>query len=80
MAKPIPEGFHSITPHLVVRGARQAIEFYKRAFGAEEIMCIPGPDEQTVTHAEIRIGDSVLMLIDETPMMERWVSPRRLAA
>ena len=48
MTKRIPEGFHTITPHLVVRGAGEAIEFYKKAFGAEEIMRMPGPDGKTV--------------------------------
>jgi len=78
MTKRIPEGFHTITPHLVVRGANEAIEFYKKAFGAEEIMRMPGPDGRTVMHAEIRIGNSVLMIVDEMPMMDRWVSPDRL--
>lgn len=78
MTKRIPEGFHTITPHLVVRGAGEAIEFYKKAFGAEEIMRMPGPDGKTVMHAEIKIGNSVLMIVDEMPMMERWVSPDRL--
>jgi uncharacterized glyoxalase superfamily protein PhnB len=75
---PIPDGFHTITPHLVVKGAAKAIEFYKRAFGAEEIMRMPGPDGVSVMHAEIRIGNSILMIVDEMPQMERWVSPDRL--
>lgn len=66
-AKPIPEGFHTVTPYLVVKGAAQAIDFYKRAFGAEEVMRMPGPDGRTVMHAEIRIGDSMIMLADEWP-------------
>lgn len=65
-AKPIPEGYHSLTPHLVVRNADQAIEFYKRAFGAKEIHRMPTPDGK-VLHAEITIGDSILMLVDEFP-------------
>ena len=75
---PIPEGFHTITPHLVIRGAAQAINFYKKAFGAEEIMRMPGPDGKTVMHAEIRVGDSPIMLCDEFPNMERWVAPPSL--
>ena len=62
--KPIPEGYHSVTPYLVVRGAAQAIEFYKKAFGATELMRFPGPNG-TVAHAEIKIGDSPIMLADE---------------
>lgn len=66
-AKPIPDGFRTVTPHFVVKGAGKAIEFYKKAFGAEEIMRMPGPDGQSVMHAEIKIGDSVLMIADEWP-------------
>ncbi len=73
---PIPEGFHTITPHLVIRGAAEAIDFYKKAFGAEEIMRMPGPDGKTVMHAEIRIGDSPIMLCDEFP--NRCVAPPSL--
>jgi PhnB protein len=75
MAKPIPEGYHTITPHLVINGAAEAIEFYKRALGAEEVcrMPFPGPDGQMrVGHAELRIGDSFLFLADEFP--ERGVT------
>jgi PhnB protein len=64
--KPIPEGYHSITPHLVVRNADQAIEFYKRAFDAKELYRMPTPDGK-VMHAEIKIGNSMLMLVDEFP-------------
>lgn len=64
--KPIPDGYRSVTPYLVVNGAERAIEFYKRAFGAQEIMRMPAPDGR-IGHAEIRIGDSVVMLSDETP-------------
>ena len=67
--KPIPEGHHTLTPHLVVKGASQAIEFYKRAFGAEEIVRMPGPDGNSVMHAELKIGDSRLWLVDEFPAM-----------
>jgi PhnB protein len=62
--KPIPDGYHSVTPYLIVKGGAAAIEFYKKAFGATEVMRLPGPDGK-VGHAEIRIGDSVVMLADE---------------
>jgi PhnB protein len=70
MAHPIPNGRHTITPHLVIKGASEAIEFYKRAFGAEELyrMPFPGPDGRvTLGHAELQIGDSRLFLADEFP-------------
>jgi uncharacterized glyoxalase superfamily protein PhnB len=65
--RPIPPGFSTVTPHLIVRGAKQAIAFYEKAFGAEEIYanCLEGTD--TVMHAQIRIGDSFVMLNDEFP-------------
>jgi uncharacterized glyoxalase superfamily protein PhnB len=66
--KPIPEGYHSVTPYLAIRDAAKAIDFYKQAFGAEEIMRMAGPDGK-IGHAEIRIGDSVIMLTDESPDM-----------
>lgn len=69
MPKPIPEGYHSLTPYLRVRGAGEAIEFYKRVFGAEEIMRMPGPDGKSIMHAELRIGDCMLMLAEEFPSM-----------
>ena len=64
---PIPESFHSVTPYLAIKGAAEAIEFYKRALGAQERFRMPGPDGNTVGHAEIVIGDSVVMLADEFP-------------
>ena len=76
--KAVPEGFHSVTPHLVIRGAAAAIEFYKKAFGAVEIMRSPDPGGQLLMHATIRIGDAMVMLCDEYPTMERWVSPASL--
>lgn len=63
----VPEGYHTVTPHLVVRGAAEAIEFYKRAFGALELARSPGPDGKRLNHAELKIGDSRLMLVDEYP-------------
>jgi uncharacterized glyoxalase superfamily protein PhnB len=67
--KPIPEGFHTLTPHIIVKDADKAIDFYKRAFGAEEIARMPGPDGKTIMHAELKIGDSMLMLAGEFPEM-----------
>ncbi|NHH96962.1 Glyoxalase family protein [Candidatus Nitrosotalea sp. FS] len=69
MTKPIPEGYHTVTPTLTVRGAANAIEFYKKAFGAQEINRFPGPDGKSIMHAEIKIGDSRIMLNDEHPQM-----------
>jgi PhnB protein len=66
--KAIPEGYHTVTPYLVVDGAARAIEFYKEAFGAKELFRMAGPDGQ-VGHAEIMIGDSHVMLSDEHPQM-----------
>jgi len=66
--KPIPEGYHTVTPHLYVNGGGEALEFYKKGFGAEEISRLPMPDGR-LGHAEFRIGDSVIMLADEFPEM-----------
>jgi len=62
--KPIPEGYHTATPYLVVNGAARAIAFYKKAFGAQELFRMDGPDGK-IGHAEIKIGDSPIMLSDE---------------
>jgi PhnB protein len=70
--KPIPEGYHAITPYLAVEDAGKAIDFYKEAFGAEELMRMPGPDGK-IAHAEIQIGDSRLMLSD--PFEQSSVRP-----
>jgi len=64
--KPIPDGYHSVTPYLVIKDAAKALEFYKEAFGAIEFVRMPSPDGK-VMHAEIRIGDSLIMLADECP-------------
>ena len=64
--KPIPEGYHTLTPYFTVRDAVLAIEFYKQAFGAEERGVMKGPDGK-VMHAELKIGDSIVMLADEFP-------------
>lgn len=63
---PVPEGMHTVTPHLVCAGAADAIAFYKKAFGAVEVLRMPGPDGKLI-HAMIRIGDSPVMLVDEHP-------------
>jgi PhnB protein len=65
---PIPKGYHSITPYLVIKGAAKAIDYYKQVFGATEIMRMDGPDGR-VGHAELQIGDSRVMLADENPTM-----------
>jgi PhnB protein len=62
----IPEGYHSITPYLVCKGAAQAIEYYTKVFGAKEFVRMPGP-EGKIMHAEVKIGDSNVMLADENP-------------
>lgn len=65
-AQPIPEGFTTVTPHLVVQGAAKAIDFYKNAFGAEEIVRVPGPDDSgKLIHACVQIGDAMVMLADD---------------
>lgn len=66
--KPIPEGYHSVTPYLIINGASEAIEFYKKAFGATELFRFPAPGGK-IGHAEIKIGDSPIMLADEYPDM-----------
>jgi uncharacterized glyoxalase superfamily protein PhnB len=68
-SKAIPDGFNTLTPHLVVKGASHAIDFYKKAFAAEEIKRMPGPDGKSIIHAELKIGNSRLMLVDEFPEM-----------
>ena len=76
MTKPIPEGYHTATPYLIIRGAADAIEFYKKAFGATELFRMPQPDGR-IGHAEIKIGDSAIMLADEFPEM-KYLSPQTL--
>jgi PhnB protein len=66
--RPIPEGYHSVTPYLIVSGAAAALEFYEKAFGAVEVLRIDAPDGK-VGHAEVKIGDSHVMLADEFPDM-----------
>jgi PhnB protein len=74
--KPIPDGYRSITPYLIIDGAGAAIDFYKKILGASERMRIPGPDGK-VGHAELLIGDSVIMLADEHPQMNA-LSPKTI--
>lgn len=78
-AKPIPEGFHTVTPSLTVRGAAQAIDFYKKAFGAQELVRMPGPDGK-IMHAELKIGDSIIFLSDEMPGMGASKAPQTVGA
>jgi PhnB protein len=68
---PIRKGMHTLTPNLVIRGCASAIEFYKRALGAQELSRFPAPDGKTIWHAELRIGDSVFFMSDEMPGMGR---------
>lgn len=75
-AKPIPDGYHSVTPYLIINGAAAAIEFYKEAFGAVELFRMPQPDGK-IGHAEIKIGDSPIMLADEFPEM-KYLGPQSL--
>jgi PhnB protein len=75
-----PVGNHTVTPHLILRDAAKAIEFYKKAFGAVEIMRMPGPDGKSVAHGEIKIGDSLVYLADEWPGMEHLASPAKVGA
>jgi len=72
--KPVPEGYHTVTPYLFCKGAAAAIEYYKKAFGATEVMRFGAPDGQ-IGHAEIKIGDSVIMLADEFPDMKALSPP-----
>jgi PhnB protein len=65
-APAIPKNYHTVTPSIVVAGAAKALEFYKKAFGAEELSRFPGPDG-SIMHAEFKIGDSIIMMGDEMP-------------
>lgn len=73
--KPIPDGYHSITPYLMIDGATQAIEFYKRAFGATEVFKMDMPDGK-IGHAEILIGDSRIMMADDCGQESPFRNPR----
>src|SRR4030095_7094003 len=76
--KLIPVGYHTVTAYLTVRDAARAIDFYKGAFGAVETVRMPGADRRTVMHAELKIGDSIVMLSDEIPGMSTCKSPQSL--
>jgi PhnB protein len=76
MTKPIPDGYHSVTPYLIIKGAAAALDYYTRAFGATELFRMPAP-EGKIGHAEIKIGDSPIMLADECPEMG-YKSPQTL--
>lgn len=67
---PVPEGYHSVTPYLIVPDAVEAMAFYEKALGATRVVHMPGPGGQGTMHAEIRIGDSFVMLSDENPQWE----------
>jgi PhnB protein len=75
--KPIPDGYHTATPYMVIKNAAKAIDFYKKAFGAEVIHRMDDP-EGKVRHAQIRIGDSPIMIADEFPGMSCGKSPETL--
>jgi PhnB protein len=68
MVQAIPTGYAGVTPYLIIRGAARALEFYKKAFGATELLRFPGPDGK-IGHAEIKIGEGMVMLADESPAM-----------
>lgn len=72
--QPIPDGYHSVTPYLIVKGAEAALAFYQQAFGATEVMRVPMPDGK-IGHAEIQIGTSRVMLADEMPEMNALAPP-----
>jgi PhnB protein len=75
--KPIPEGFHTVTPSLIVRDGAKAIDFYKKALGAQELVRMAGPDGK-IMHAELKIGDSIVFLAEENPNMQNVKSPQSL--
>ena len=75
---PVPPGMRTITPHLVIRGAAEAMDFYKKAFAAKEVMRMPGPDGKTLMHGEMQIGDSIFFLAEEFPGTS-CASPQKLA-
>ncbi|MGI0014318.1 MAG: VOC family protein [Nitrososphaera sp.] len=74
---PIPKGFQTVTTSIVVRNAAQAIDYYKKAFGAKELFRMTLPDGNTIMHAEMKIGESVIMMTDEMPQM-KTMSPQSI--
>jgi PhnB protein len=75
MAKPIPEGYHAVTPYLIVKDAARVIDFYKRGLGAQELMRMPGPGGR-IMHAELKLGDSIVMLGEEPPDKPAFRAPQ----
>ncbi|MEX0675620.1 MAG: VOC family protein [Pirellulales bacterium] len=75
--KPVPDGYHTVTPYLIIKGAAAALDFYKKAFSATEKMRMADPKTNQIGHAEITIGDSTIMLADEHPDMG-YRSPKSL--
>ena len=78
--KPIPDGFHALTPYLTAKGASDAIEFYKKVFGATELFRLNTPDGK-IAHSEFKIGDSIFMISDENPggillLLKNWEAVR----
>lgn len=69
MTQPIPEGFHTLTPHIIVKDVAEAIAWYTKAFGAEEVLRLPAPDG-SIMHAEIKIGNSVIMMAPANEQMQ----------
>ncbi len=78
MAKPVPQGLHTVTASLTIDGCAEAIDFYKKAFAAEEVMRAPDPSGKKIWHAEIRVGDSVLFANDAFPEMGGGANVSRL--
>ena len=74
VTNPIPQGYHTVTPALTCRDAAKAIDFYKKAFGAQEVMRMPSPDGK-ISHAELKIGDSMIFVSDEFPGMSAAPTP-----
>lgn len=75
--KPVPKGFHTVTPYLAITAAESALEFYKKAFGAKEKLIVYAPDKKVVMHAEVIIGNSIIMLSEEMPERD-MPSPKAL--
>ena len=76
--KPVPDGFRTVTPHIVIDGAAKALDFYKKAFGAEELYRMPSPDGKKLMHASMKIGDSMIMLCDDFPEYGKARAPKKL--
>ena len=74
--QPVPKGYNAVTPYLAIQGAAQAIDFYKKVFGAMEVMRMPAPQGK-LGHVEIKVGDSKIMLADESPAMNFLAPPAR---